>query len=136
MSDTHFKYQLASQEGLVSVSHPLAAKVGKDILDQGGTAIDAVIAIQLVLNVVEPFASGLGGGGYLLYYDSNTGDITAFDARETAPSHIDTHFYLDEKGHYKSFLELTTHGSIVGVPGIAKLFEYLHKHYCLSLIHI
>lgn len=130
MSDTHFKHHLTSQEGLVSVSHPLAAKVGKDILDKGGTAVDAVVAIQLVLNVVEPFASGLGGGGYLLYYDSTVDDITAFYARETAPSNVDPHFYLDEKGHYKSFLELTTHGSIVGVPGIAKLFEHLHNHYC------
>ncbi|MEZ2005449.1 gamma-glutamyltransferase, partial [Staphylococcus aureus] len=74
---------------LISVSHPLAAKIGKDVLDQGGNAMDAVIAIQLALNVLEPFASGIGGGGYLLYYEQSTGSITAFDARETAPEHVD-----------------------------------------------
>ncbi|MGH2257546.1 gamma-glutamyltransferase, partial [Enterococcus faecalis] len=83
------KQTKTSKEGLISVSHPLAAKIGKDVLDQGGNAMDAVIAIQLALNVVEPFASGIGGGGYLLYYEQSTGSITAFDARETAPEHVD-----------------------------------------------
>ncbi|MFB2003730.1 gamma-glutamyltransferase [Staphylococcus aureus] len=120
----------SSKQGLIFVSHPLAAKVGQRILDQGGTALDAVIAIQLTLNVVEPFASGLGGGGYLLYYDNDSGQITSFDARETAPSHINKQFYLDDKGNYKPFFDLSTHGSIVAVPGIPKLFEYLYDHYC------
>ena len=96
------KQTKTSKEGLISVSHPLAAKIGKDVLDQGGNAMDAVIAIQLALNVVEPFASGIGGGGYLLYYEQS-GSITAFDARETAP-HVDKQFYLDDSGEYKSFL--------------------------------
>ncbi len=98
------KQTKTSKEGLISVSHPLAAKIGKDVLDQGGNAMDAVIAIQLALNVLEPFASGIGGGGYLLYYEQSTGSITAFDARETAPEHVDKQFYLDDSGEYKSFL--------------------------------
>ncbi|EHJ08035.1 gamma-glutamyltransferase [Staphylococcus simiae] len=123
-----------SQEGMISVSHPLAAKVGKEVLDKGGNAMDAVIAIQLSLNVVEPFTSGLGGGGYLLYYDQATQQMTAFDARETAPSNIDPTFYLDDQGNYKSFFDLTTHGKTVAVPAIPKLFDYLYHHYCrLSL---
>ncbi|MFU0773292.1 gamma-glutamyltransferase [Staphylococcus warneri] len=121
---------MASKQGLISVSHPLAAEVGQHILDQGGTAMDAVIAIQLALNVVEPFTSGIGGGGYLLYYNHKSGDITSFDARETAPSHIDKQFYLDDEGNYKSFFDLSTHGSIVAVPGIPKLFEHLYDRYC------
>ncbi|PNZ30845.1 Gamma-glutamyltranspeptidase [Staphylococcus petrasii] len=128
---------LTSKEGLISVSHPLAAEVGKRILDQGGNAIDAVIAIQMSLNVVEPFTSGIGGGGYLLYYDNSSGEITSFDARETAPGKVDTSFYLDKEGNYKSFFELSTHGSIVAVPGIPRLFEYLHEHYSnLSLAEL
>lgn len=126
---SHQFQQLTSKEGLISVSHPLAAEVGQRILNQGGNAIDAVIAIQLSLNVVEPFTSGIGGGGYLLYYDNETGEITAFDARETAPNQVDQSFYLDEEGNYKSFFELSTHGSIVAVPGIPRLFEYLYEHY-------
>lgn len=136
MTDTkaHPFQQFTSKEGLVSVSHPLAAEVGQRILEQGGNAMDAVIAIQLSLNVVEPFTSGVGGGGYLLYYDNEKGDIIAFDARETAPQDVDKSFYLDDEGNYKSFFELSTHGSIVAVPGIPKLFEYLYDHYCkLSL---
>lgn len=120
-----------SKEGMISVSHPLAAEVGQHILNQGGNAIDAVIAIQLSLNVVEPFTSGVGGGGYLLYYDNENKDITAFDARELSPKKVDKSFYLDDEGHYKSFFELSTHGSIVAVPGIPKLFEYLYDHYSL-----
>jgi gamma-glutamyltranspeptidase/glutathione hydrolase len=119
----------ASSEGLVSVSHPIAAKVGKDVLDQGGTAIDAVIAIQCILNVVEPYMSGLGGGGYLLYYDHATQQVTTFDARETAPSHVDTEFYLDNDGNHLSFFDLSTHGSAIGIPGIPKLFDYLMNNY-------
>ncbi|MCT6541319.1 gamma-glutamyltransferase, partial [Staphylococcus aureus] len=72
-------------EGLISVSHRLSAKFGMDVLDQGGIAMDAVIAIHLALYVVEPFASVICGGGYLLYYEQSTGSITSFDARETAP---------------------------------------------------
>ncbi|WP_426286870.1 gamma-glutamyltransferase [Staphylococcus aureus] len=128
------KQTKTSKEGLISVSHPLAAKIGKDVLDQGGNAMDAVIAIQLTLNVVEPFASGIGGGGYLLYYEQSTGSITAFDARETAPAHVDKQFYLDDSGEYKSFFDMTTHGKTVAVPAIPKLFDYIHKHYAkLSL---
>ena len=63
---------VTSDEGLISISHPLAADVGRQILDKGGNAIDAVIAMQLSLNVVEPCTSGIGGGGYLLYFDNKT----------------------------------------------------------------
>lgn len=118
-----------STEGLISVSHPLAAEVGKKVLEQGGNAMDAVIAIQLSLNVVEPFTSGIGGGGYLLYFDNTTKEITAFDARETAPADIDRQFYLDDKGQHKTFFELSTHGKTVAVPAIPKLFEYIHAKY-------
>lgn len=127
----HYSKEQFSKEGMISVSHPLAAEVGQHILDQGGNAIDAIIAIQLSLNVVEPFTSGVGGGGYLLYYDNENKDITAFDARELSPKKVDKSFYLDDEGHYKSFFELSTHGSIVAVPGIPKLFEYLYDNYSL-----
>ncbi|WP_232156002.1 gamma-glutamyltransferase [Staphylococcus gallinarum] len=120
---------VTSDEGLISISHPLAADVGRQILDKGGNAIDAVIAMQLSLNVVEPFTSGIGGGGYLLYFDNKTKKVKAFDARETAPQNIDRHFYLDDKGNHKSFFDLSTHGKTVAIPAIPRLFEHLQKNY-------
>jgi gamma-glutamyltranspeptidase/glutathione hydrolase len=71
---------------MVSAGHPLAAQAGLRMLERGGNAIDAMIATQLVLTLVEPQSSGLGGGAFLLYYDAHAKRIHAFDGRETAPS--------------------------------------------------
>ncbi|WHX77770.1 gamma-glutamyltransferase [Priestia flexa] len=75
-------------KGLVSVSHPLAAKVGKEVLENGGNAVDAAVAIQLSLNVVEPMMSGIGGGGFMMIYDEKENDIEMIDGREMAPADL------------------------------------------------
>ena len=73
---------------LVSTANPLASQTGRDILLGGGNAIDAAVAVQLVLNLVEPQSSGLGGGGFLLYFDNKNKNLIFYDGRETAPSKI------------------------------------------------
>ena len=70
---------------MVSAAHPLAVKAGMDILEKGGSATDAAIAVQAVLGLVEPQSSGLAGGGFFLHFDATTDELTSWDGRETAP---------------------------------------------------
>ena len=71
---------------IVSAANPLAAEAGMAVLRRGGSAVDAAVAVQAVLGLVEPQSSGLGGGAFLMHYDAATGAVTAFDGRETAPA--------------------------------------------------
>jgi len=109
------------ENGAVVSAHPLASKVGVEILKQGGNAIDAAIATQLALAVVYPGAGNIGGGGFMVARLSN-GKLLALDYRETAPLHADRDMYLDEKGNVESGKSVNGHFSS-GVPGtIAGLF--------------
>ena len=76
----------AAPQAMVAAAHPLAVEAGLDVLRRGGSAVDAAIAVQMVLGVVEPQASGIGGGGFLLHYDAATQAIAVYDGRETAPA--------------------------------------------------
>ena len=71
--------------GMVSTADPIATQVGLEVLEAGGTAVDAMVAVQAVLGLVEPQSSGIGGGSFAVYYDAGTNSITTFDGRETAP---------------------------------------------------
>ncbi|WP_432803544.1 gamma-glutamyltransferase [Brevibacillus borstelensis] len=104
-------------KGIVAVSHPAAAQVGKDILQQGGNAVDAAAGIQLALNVVEPQMSGIGGGGFMMIYLKKEGKITVIDSREMAPKAVDPKLFLDKDGKPVPFEERHTNGKAVGVPG-------------------
>jgi len=104
-------------KGIVAVSHPAAAKVGQEILAQGGNAVDAAAGIQLALNVVEPMMSGIGGGGFMMIYLKDQNKFTVIDSREMAPKHADPKMFLDEKGKPVPFDERHTNGKAVGVPG-------------------
>jgi len=109
------------ENGAVVSAHPLASKVGVEILKQGGNAIDAAIATQLALAVVYPGAGNIGGGGFMVARLSN-GKLLALDYRETAPLHADRDMYLDEKGNVESGKSVNGHFSS-GVPGtVAGLF--------------
>ncbi|EFA81909.1 Gamma-glutamyltransferase [Heterostelium album PN500] len=113
------KERFVSKEFMVVSAHPLATKAGYDIINMGGNAIDAMIAVQLVLNLVEPQSSGIGGGAFLLYYDSYSQRLTSYDGRETAPRRAtETLFYNKTTSQPKSFTEALVGGSSVGVPGI------------------
>ena len=79
-----------AKEYMVAAANPLAVQAGISMLERGGNAIDAMIATQLMLNLVEPSSSGIGGGAFLLYYDARTKAVRAYDGRETAPAGADT----------------------------------------------
>ncbi|PZE22171.1 gamma-glutamyltransferase [Paenibacillus xerothermodurans] len=109
--------------GIVAVSHPLAAEAGRSILQQGGNAVDAAAAIQLSLNVVEPMMSGIGGGGFMMIYRKDSNKIDIIDSREVAPANVTPKLFLDANGHPVPFEERHTNGKAVGVPGTLKGIE-------------
>lgn len=114
---------------MVAAAHPVAAKAGYDVLAAGGTAADAVVAVQFVLNLVEPQSSGLGGGSFLLYWDASERKLTSFDARETAPSAATGTYFIKPDGKPKGFWEAMIGGRSVGVPGTLKLLETVHSRF-------
>ncbi|WP_441360289.1 gamma-glutamyltransferase [Virgibacillus salidurans] len=109
--------------GMVVTSHPLASEVGADVLKEGGNAVDAAVAIQFALNVNEPMMSGIGGGGFLMYYDAETEEVSAINSRERAPAGATPDMFLDEDGNVIPFQERVRSGKSVGVPGTLKGLE-------------
>lgn len=118
-----------AQKHMVVAAHPLAAAAGDEILAEGGSAVDAMIATQLVLNLVEPQSSGIGGGGFLLHYDAAAKILTSFDARETAPSAATPDLFRGPDGKPLPFIEAVIGGRSVGAPGIVRLLETTHQRY-------
>ena len=112
---------------MVAAAHPLAAKAGYDVLNGGGSAMDAAVAVQMVLNVVEPQSSGIGGGAFMLYWDAMTGRLSAFDGRETAPAAARPDYFLKPDGTPKSFWAAVNGGGSVGVPGTLAMLELAHR---------
>ncbi|WP_096437208.1 gamma-glutamyltransferase [Alteribacter populi] len=110
-------------DGMVSTSHPIASEVGADILNKGGNAVDAAVAIQYALNVVEPMMSGIGGGGFMMVYDADSEDVTIVNSRERAPAGATPDMFLDEEGNVIPFQQRVRHGTSVGVPGTLKSLE-------------
>lgn len=108
----------------VATAHPLATDAGYAMLRAGGSAMDAAIAAQMVLTLVEPQASGIGGGAFLLHHD---GQITeSYDGRETAPSEVDEDLFLDAQRKPLSFAEASVGGRAVGAPGLLRMLELAH----------
>ena len=114
---------------MVASATELSSKAGAEMLAKGGNAIDAMIATQLVLNVVEPHSSGIGGGALLLYYDKKTGQTIYFNGRETAPENSKSDMFLDAKGKPREFSDVVQGGLSVGVPGALKLMKETHNKY-------
>lgn len=114
---------------MVSAAHPEASKAGADILAAGGSAVDAAIAVQLVLTLVEPQSSGIGGGAYLLHWDEATHKLEAYDGRETAPSGVTPDLFLNDDGTPKSFFEAVVAGQSVGVPGAIAMLHMAHQEH-------
>jgi gamma-glutamyltranspeptidase/glutathione hydrolase len=113
----------------VVAAHPEAARIGAAVLRAGGSAVDAAVAVQATLTLVEPQSSGIGGGAFLLYYDARTGRLTAFDGRETAPASARPELFLDERGRPMSFPTALLGGRSVGVPGVLRMLELAHRRY-------
>ena len=117
----------ASKKFAVAAAHPLAVDAGYQILKAGGSAVDAAVATQMVLTLVEPQSSGIGGGAFLLHHD---GQITeAYDGRETAPSEADENLFLDAQGKPLSFQAAVHSGRSVGTPGVLRLLELAHRQH-------
>ena len=112
---------------MIATANPLATEAGYDILRQGGSAVDAAIAAQMVLGLTEPQSSGIGGGALLLLYDGT--QVVAFDGRETAPAAATPDRFLDAHGKPLAFRDAVVGGHSVGVPGILKMLDMVHKQY-------
>ena len=108
----------------VSAAHPLASQAGLDILRQGGSALDAAIAVQMVLTLVEPQSSGIGGGAFLLYHDGQR--VRAYDGRETAPTAATENLFL-RQGRAMDMRQAAHGGLAVGVPGVLRMLELAHR---------
>lgn len=117
----------AAPQSMVAAAHPLAVEAGLEMLRRGGTAVDAAIAVQMVLGVVEPHASGIGGGGFLLHYDGETHAIVVYDGRETAPAGATPTMFLSPDGKPLGYREAVVSGISVGVPGVMAMLELAHK---------
>ena len=110
-------------KGMVAAANPLAAAAGVAILEAGGNAMDAAVAVQFVLGLVEPQASGLGGGAFLLHYDAASGAVTSWDGRETAPAAARADLFLDAGGEPLPFYKAVLSGRSVGVPGAIAMLQ-------------
>lgn len=118
-----------AKDFMIVTSHPLATQAGRDILEGGGTAADAAFAAQLVLGLVEPQSSGLGGGGFALYWDKENEKLVSLDGRETAPAGVGEDLFMDKSGAPIPFDKAVVGGRAVGVPGMPKLLDELHKRF-------
>jgi gamma-glutamyltranspeptidase/glutathione hydrolase len=118
-----------AQRFMAAAANPLAATAGRDILRAGGSATDAAIAIQLVLNLVEPQSSGIGGGAFFLHWDEAGRRLTTLDGRETAPRAARPERFLGADGKPMKFVEAVVGGRSVGVPGTVRLLEEAHQRW-------
>jgi gamma-glutamyltranspeptidase/glutathione hydrolase len=125
-SGTASKQAVHAKDWMVAAAHPLAVEAGAKVLRAGGSAADAAIAVQLVLGLVEPQSSGLGGGAFVLYWDATAKKLTSFDARETAPMEAVPTLFQNAGGEPLTFNEAVIGGRSVGTPGTPRLLETLH----------
>lgn len=114
------------QNQVVVADNPLAAETGLNILQAGGTATDAAIAVMLVLGLAEPEAAGIGGGAFLLHYSAATKRVDAYDGLIAAPAGIDSRLFLDGSGAPLSYGDAAVGGRAVGVPGLLRLAKLAH----------
>lgn len=116
-------------KAMVAAANPLAVEAGLEMLRAGGSALDAAIAIQLVLGLVEPQSSGIGGGAFLLHYSAEDDRIQAFDGRETAPLEAGSDLFLDAQGEPLPFWDAVVGGRSVGTPGLLRMLEMAHEQH-------
>ena len=120
---------LAEPQQMVAAAHPLAVKAGLEVLNRGGSALDAAVAVQMMLGVVEPHEAGIGGGGFLLHYDAKTKSISAYDGRESAPMGARSAMFLGQDGKPLPYFEAMFSGLSVGVPGVVAMLDMAHREH-------
>ena len=123
------KQAVKAKDFMVAAANPYASEAGFNILKQGGSAVDAAIAVQLVLTLVEPQSSGIGGGAFILHWDKSKELLTTFEGRETAPKNATQEMFLDKTGKPVRWIDAVVGGRSVGVPGVLKAFEKAHQQY-------
>jgi gamma-glutamyltranspeptidase/glutathione hydrolase len=122
------RFATATEAG-VGAANPLAVEAGLAVLRAGGNAVDAAVAVQAALGLVEPQSSGLGGGAFLVYYDAKTGRVTAFDGRETAPAGATPDMFMGADGKPLSYSDAVTSGRSTGAPGAIAMLGLAHEHF-------
>ena len=125
-SCAQFRGQQSGTQFVVAAAHPLAVDAGYDVLSRGGTALDAAIAVQMVLGLVEPESSGIGGGAFLLYWSEKEKTLRSYDGRESAPAAARADRFLQKDKTPMSFMEAAVGGRSVGVPGVLRMLELAH----------
>ena len=115
--------------GMVAAANPYAAEAGAEILRAGGSAVDAAVAVQAVLGLVEPQSSGLGGGAFMVLHDPETGETWTYDGRETAPSSATSALFLDDAGNSLRYFDGIASGRSIGVPGAVAMLGRAHEDY-------
>ncbi|WP_019140350.1 gamma-glutamyltransferase [Noviherbaspirillum massiliense] len=121
------KQAVVSKKFMVAAAHPLAVDAGYQVLRAGGSAVDAAITTQMVLTLVEPQSSGIGGGAFLMHFDGST--VKAFDGRETAPAAATEKLFQGPDGKAMSFYAGVVGGRSVGTPGVLRMLELAHRQY-------
>lgn len=111
----------------VTAANPLAVEAGMNVLRRGGSAVDAAIAVQAMLSLVEPQSSGIGGGAFMTYYDGTAHRVTVYDGRETAPAGATPDMFLDEAGQPLPFARAVLSGRATGVPGAVRMLASAHR---------
>lgn len=117
------------RDAMVAAAHPLAVEAGLEALRSGGDAVDAAIAIQTVLGLVEPQSSGIGGGAFMVRYDAGEKSLTVYDGRETAPAAATEALFLDADGEPLAYLEAWQSGRSTGVPGVIAMLHMAHAEH-------
>src|SRR5215213_10708066 len=120
---------VAKSEAFVIAANPLAAQAGLEVLKRKGSAVDAAIAVQAMLSLVEPQSSGLGGGAFMNYFDARSGRLTIYDGREVAPDGATPGMFLDASGKPLPFDTAVVSGRATGVPGAVKMLGLAHDEH-------
>ncbi|MCP1337773.1 gamma-glutamyltransferase [Futiania mangrovi] len=118
---------VTAQTQMVAAANPHAAEAGREILRAGGSAVDAAVAMQMVLTLVEPQSSGIGGGAFLLHWSAQDGALDAWDGREKAPEAATPDLFLDDQGQPLKFFDALVGGRAVGVPGALAMLAAAHE---------
>src|SRR3954454_1780912 len=119
----------AAAQPFVIAANPLAARAGLNVLKRGGSAVDAAIAVQAMLSLVEPQSSGVGGSAFMTYYDGRTGKVIVYDGREVAPAQATSTMFLDSAGRPLPFNTAVLSGRATGVPGAVKMLSVAHNEH-------
>lgn len=123
------KQVVIGSKHMVASANPYASQAGFNILEKGGSAIDAAIAVQLVLTITEPQSSGIGGGAFILHWNKALKQLETFDGRETAPKAATADMFMNVNGQPKKWIEAVVGGNSVGVPGVLHAMKTVHEKY-------